>query len=306
MKPFLTVYGHVTIDQIVRVVRFPEVNETVDIMDKKTTLGGTGTNIAVTAARLGVPTALAAYVGTDLPGRFRDMIRDCGIIMDDFVEVDGYESSSCTIVNTDDMEQKVVFFQGPQGSGMDIGRDLSGCARASGNVHFCTGQPDWYIGLMDVLDGPAIAVDPAQETYRFWDAERLRRALSKCRRLFCNAYEAKVIEERLGVGSVTDLDIPMVVRTEGTSGSVAKVDGEVFRVPLVPAAGIEDPTGCGDSYRGGFYAGLYRGMSERDSLVMGAAVASFTAERTGALSNTPTWEAALERARPYLEEGPCR
>ncbi len=306
MKPFLTVYGHVTVDQIVRVVRFPKVNETVDIMDKKTTLGGTGTNIAITAARLGVPTALAAYVGTDFPQRFGEMIRGSGIIMDDFVAVEEYESSICTIVNTDEMEQKVVFFQGPQGFGSEIKRDLTGCARQSEHVHFCTGQPDWYIGMMEDLKGPVMAVDPAQETYRFWNKERLERSLSRCRRLFCNSYEAEVIEERMGVESVTDLDIPTVVKTEGSSGSVAKVDGEVFRVPLVPAKKLEDPTGCGDSYRGGFYAGLYHGMSERDSLTMGAAVASFTAEKTGALSNTPTWEQALERAKPYLEASPRR
>ena len=57
-EPFLSVYGHITIDQIVSVGKFPDINETVDIMSKKTTLGGTGTNIAIEAARLGVPTAL--------------------------------------------------------------------------------------------------------------------------------------------------------------------------------------------------------------------------------------------------------
>lgn len=270
MKPFLTVYGHVTVDQIVRVHRFPVLNETVDMTDKRTTLGGTGTNIAITAARLGVPTALAAYIGTDLPDRFLREIRDCGIITDDLKAVDEYESSSCIIVNTDDMEQKVVFFQGPQGFGSEIDADLTGCARASDHVHFCTGQPDWYIDMMNDIDGPVMTMDPAQETYRFWDKDRLEKALSRCRRLFCNSFEAKVIEERLGIDSVTDLDIPLVVKTEGDGGSVAGIDGETVRIPLIRGRDAVDPTGCGDSYRGGFYAGLFRGMSERDSLVMGA------------------------------------
>ena len=91
MNPYLTVYGHVTIDQILRIQRFPVVNETVDVMDKKTTLGGTGSNIAIVAARLGVPTALAAYVGPDFPQAFSELIRDSGVIMDDFVAAVGYE-----------------------------------------------------------------------------------------------------------------------------------------------------------------------------------------------------------------------
>ena len=31
-EPFLSVYGHITIDQIVSVGKFPDINETVDIM----------------------------------------------------------------------------------------------------------------------------------------------------------------------------------------------------------------------------------------------------------------------------------
>ncbi len=301
-KPYLTVYGHVTVDQIVRVQRFPNLNETVDVMEKKTTLGGTGSNIAIAAATLGVPTALAAYVGQDFQSNFEKAIRDSGVIMDDFVAVDDYETSSCTIVNTDDMEQKVVFYQGPQGSGTKIGKDLAGCARKSEKVHFCTGEADWYLDMMDSLrGGPAVAMDPAQETYRFWNGDRLRRAVGGCSALFCNDFEAKVIEERLGVSSVTDIDLPLVVKTEGAEGSVARIDGETVRIPCIPGKAVTDPTGCGDSMRAGFYAGQFRGYSVRDSLVIGAAVASFVIEKMGAITNLPDWEQALERAKPYLE-----
>ena len=300
--PFLTVYGHVTIDQIVRVHRFPDLNETVDIMEKKTTLGGTGTNIAIAAARLGVPTALAALVGTDFPQKLRAEIEDSGVIMDEFVAVDDYETSSCTILNTDAMEQKVVFYQGPQGFATKIGKDISSCAKASKHVHFCTGEPAWYLQLMDSLSGKAgLAADPAQETYRFWDEDKLRHAVSKCDSLFCNEFEAKVIEERLGISSVTDIDLPLVVKTEGEKGSVARIDGEVVRIPCIKGDAVVDPTGCGDNYRAGFYAGRYNGYSVRDSLVIGSAVSSYVIEKTGALTNTPTWEMALERAKPYLE-----
>ena len=299
--PYLTVYGHVTVDQIVRVKRFPNLNETVDVMDKKTTLGGTGTNIAIAAARLGVPTALATYVGQDFPSKFMDVVRDSGLILDEFVTTGDYETSSCTILNTDDMEQKVVFYQGPQGSGSKIG-DLIDCARNSKKVHFCTGEADWYLSMMEKIGNVSMAADPAQETYRFWDADRLKRAVSLCDSLFCNEFEAKVIEERLGLTSVTDLALPLVVKTEGSEGSVARVNGEVVRIPCIPGKAVVDPTGCGDNYRAGFYAGQYRGYSVRDSLVLGSAVSSFVIEKTGALTNTPTWEQVVERAEPYLEE----
>ena len=302
MKPYLTVYGHVTVDQIVKVKRFPVLNETVDVMEKKTTLGGTGSNIAIVAARLGVPTALAAYVGADFPKQFADLISDSGVITDDFVTVGDFETSSCTIINTEKMEQKVIFYQGPQGFGTSIGKDLTGCARQSEKVHFCTGEAEWYLSMMGQLrGGPSVAADPAQETYRFWDKERLEKGIRLCDSLFCNEFEAKIIEERLGVPNVTDIDLPLVVRTEGEKGSLARIGGERVRIPCIPGSVVADPTGCGDSYRAGFYAGLYRGFSVRDSLVLGSSVASFIIEKVGAITNIPEWDDVVRRADPYLE-----
>ena len=77
-EPFLSVYGHITIDQIVSVGKFPDINETVDIMSKKTTLGGTGTNIAIEAARLGVPTALCGFIGRDFPATYLEEMEESG------------------------------------------------------------------------------------------------------------------------------------------------------------------------------------------------------------------------------------
>ena len=61
--PFLSVYGHVTVDQIISIDRFLPPGITADALSKKTTLGGTGPNIAVAAAkqhsvRSSVPTSL--------------------------------------------------------------------------------------------------------------------------------------------------------------------------------------------------------------------------------------------------------
>ena len=88
MDPYLTVYGHVAIDQIVKVTRFPRDNTTEDVLEKTTLLGGTGTNVAVHAAGLGVPTALCAFVGTDLPAKFLRQISESGCIVDEVIEVE--------------------------------------------------------------------------------------------------------------------------------------------------------------------------------------------------------------------------
>lgn len=89
MNPFLTVYGHISLDQIVSVDEFPRMNTSVDVTNKQTSLGGTAANVAVTAARLGVPTAICAFVGNDFPKKYEDLMASSGLIMDEVVKVDG-------------------------------------------------------------------------------------------------------------------------------------------------------------------------------------------------------------------------
>ncbi len=301
-KPFLSVYGHITVDQIVSVGKFPGINEAVDVISKRTTLGGTGTNIALEAARLGVPTALCGFVGRDFPAAYMDELKDSGLILDELVTVDGYDTSQCTMVNDPELRQKAIFYQGPQGFASQFGIDLLKNSLKSDAVHFCTGEPDYYLRLLGMLrgKGPAVAADPAQETYRLWDSARLEKMVSLADRIFCNSYEAKVIAERLGVNDVTDLDKELVVRTDGPDGSTARINGEIVKIPAVKGGAPVDATGCGDTYRAGFYAGQYYGYSAEESLILASSVASFTIEKVGALTNTPEWEQVVERAKGYM------
>ncbi|MDR0523376.1 MAG: PfkB family carbohydrate kinase [Candidatus Methanoplasma sp.] len=301
-SPFLSVYGHVTIDQIISLKEFPAINESVDVVSKKTSLGGTGTNIAVSAARLGVPTAICAFVGGDFPPEFMSEMESSGLDLRDFRKVPHMETSQALVFNNSSLEQKVVFHQGPQGCAGSLGVRLTDMARLSRHAHFCTGEPAYYISIMREVAGPGreISVDPSQEVYKMWSRESLEAALSLSDALFCNEYEAKVIERLLGISDVMEVDKRLVVRTEGARGSTAKIDGEIARIPAIRGDGFMDATGAGDAYRAGFYAGLYNGYSERDSLAIASAASSFVVEKVGALAGAPTWEAALKRARELL------
>ena len=300
--PFLTVYGHVTVDQILSIKRFPNLNETVDVVQKTTALGGTGPNIAVTAAKLGVPTAICAFVGEDFSLNYEGFMRGSSLNMDEFVKVSEYETSTCVIVNNEQLEQKVVFYQGPQGCASKLGRKLIKNASQSKWAHFCTGEPRYYIDLMKELEGKGvmIALDPAQEIYKMWDRNLLEEAMPMCEALFCNDFEAKKIEEYLEIGDVIAAKVPMVVRTLGSEGSIARIEGKLYQNPIIPADKVVDATGAGDAFRAGFYAGLYRGYDTVQSLVIASAVSSYVVESVGALSNTPTWDQVMERAEKYL------
>ena len=295
-------YGHVTLDQIFTVRQFPRDNTSEDVLTKTTALGGTGTNIAVMAASLGCPTALAAFVGNDFPANYEQFMKDSGLDMGEFVHVDEFETSHCVIVNDPALTQKVLFYQGPQGYADDLGRLLTDKASQSEHVHFCTGQPSYYTHVMEALgDRKGIALDPAQESHRIWNKENFAPALAMSDSLFCNNFEAESLKAYAGVDDIMDVDVDMVLCTRGSEGSVARVDGEVLEIPVVKADKVVDATGAGDSYRAGYYAALYRGHSVHEALVIGSSVASFVVEATGALTNIPAWDDVMARAEPYLE-----
>ena len=299
--PFLSVYGHVAVDQIDYVDRFPEINETVDVMKSSLSLGGTGANIAVNAARLGVPTALCAFTGSDFPDGFRHILEDSGLMLDEFNTVEGMASSGALLINDRELRQKVLFNQGPQGSASKLGKMQISNAKRSKKVHFCTGDPQYYLSIMHKLkDGPDLAVDPAQEIYRFWKKPILDEALIMCKSLFCNEYEASVITKRLRLNTVFDVPCETVVMTKGAEGSRAKIGNEMFDIPCLPADTVVDATGAGDSYRAGYYAGLYYGFTPDRALIIASSVASFTVEKVGAVAATPTWEDVMARADRYL------
>ncbi len=223
--------------------------------------------------------------------------------MDEIVTLDGEETSTCVIINDRDLATRVFFYQGPQGHADQTGVRLTGMAKRSANVHFCTGQPSYYISLMGELEGSRrIAFDPAQEIHRVWNADLVSKAVPLADALFCNDLEAGTIQKYLQLDDVMEIDLPLVVRTEGDRGSTAKIGDEVMRIPVVKDDRVVDVTGAGDSFRAGFYAALYRGFDVPEALVVASAVSSFVVKEVGALTNTPTWEAALERAEPYLGE----
>ena len=297
MRPFLSVYGHVSIDQIISVKEFPENNTSVDVMEKTLKMGGTATNIAFIAASLGTPTAVCAFVGTDFPKEFEDTLKEKNVITDELIKLKDHYTSMAMIINNSDMDQKVLFMQGPQGCASSLNIELTKNARRSEYVHFSTGEPKYYIELMDKLKGNRkIVFDPAQEIHEKWTNGLFEKAFERSDILFCNEFEARSAIRYLGVNSFSEIRKEIAVCTKGSKGSEAYFDGRKVTVPVIKGRKVKDPTGAGDAYRAGFYSGLFRKHSHEESLIIASATSSFIVEAVGALSNVPTWDEVMERA----------
>jgi sugar/nucleoside kinase (ribokinase family) len=79
----------------------------------------------------------------------------------------------------------------------------------------------------------------------------------------------------------------ILVVKKGEHGALLFTDSVVFSVPAYPLEDIQDPTGAGDAFMGGF-AGSLAGASSisidalKQAIVYGSALASYTVESFGA------------------------
>lgn len=307
MRPFLTVYGHVCLDQIMSLQRFPEPNTSVDILEKHRYYGGTGANIATVAASLGVPTSLCSFVGPDLPPDFRCFMEDRDVDLSGVETVEGYETSTVLLV-TDSKEDQVAFvYQGPM---RDMGKFPVNAAavRDSRFVHISTGRPEHYLPLMEECRRleKDLSFDPAQEIHHIWDRDSFRRALPLADRFFCNRNELRTALNYMGATSPEALlgDVSTIINTCGAAGSLVFTGKGTWAVPAAKPTRVVDPTGAGDAFRAGFYAGQYYGHGLLESVAYGCATASFVLETRGSLTNIPTWEMVEDRAEPVLSRLP--
>jgi nucleoside kinase len=303
LKPFLCVFGHTNLDFIMSLEHFPERNTSVDVVEKQRYFGGTGANVATVAAALGVPTALASFVGKDIPPEFKMLMNEKGVDLRDLVEVEGYETPTVWIVSDSSHNQIAYVYQGPMRRMGDFELRMD-AAKEADFIHVMTGRPEYYLRIMKecVRLGKTISFDPAQEIHHVWTAEKFQEAIGMCDAFFCNENELSTAMRYLGAKRPEDLldHVDVLFNTLGSRGSrIYTKDGEV-EIPAVKPEKVVDTTGAGDAFRAGYFAGIYRNYSIKDSARMGASAASFVIEAKGSLTNVPDWAAVLDRARSSL------
>ena len=122
-----------------------------------------------------------------------------------------------------------------------------------------------------------------------FDGEDLERMLKLAQVLTVNDYEAKVVEQRTG-RSMADIarDKQAVIVTRGAEGSTLLTDGQELHVAPVQAAGIVDPTGCGDAYRAGLLYGLSQDWGWLDCCKLASLMGAIKIAHRGPQNHAPS------------------
>lgn len=279
----LAVTGHVNIDHHLVVDRLPSPDRTVAVRRSHTELGGTATNLARAARRAGLRVGIVSRVGTDFPARYRALLTGEGIDLTGLERVPGARSPSCVIAHDARGAQMTFIDQGPMGDARTAPIPERWLARCRW-VHLGTGDPAYLLRLQawSRAHGMRVALDPAQEIHYRWDGPRLRGALKGAELFFGNRAEVDRACRLLGYRRPERLLelVPVVVVTRGAAGAEALSRVGRHEVPAVRVGRITDPTGAGDAFRGGFYAGWMSGAALDDCLRRGhRAAATWLAQR---------------------------
>ena len=123
--------------------------------------------------------------------------------------------------------------------------------------------------------------DPGQSLPMLGPSDLIE-AIEGSKILICNDYEFDLIMNRTGLSEKDLLSLTgSVIVTLGDLGSRILSGDRILTVPVAKPRVVRDPTGAGDSYRGGLISGLVRGKDIRDAAMMGSVCASIAVEQYG-------------------------
>jgi hypothetical protein len=123
------------------------------------------------------------------------------------------------------------------------------------------------------------------------EGSQLKSGVTGAFMVICNDYEFELIRQKTGMSEADILaHAPLLVITKGEKGCTIHTKDGVEDVASVPPDRIEDPTGVGDAFRGGFMKGLATGAPYRVCAQLGSVAATYALEHLGGTSHAYTWD----------------
>ena len=256
------------------------LNVCFQVNSLKERFGGTAGNIAYALTLMGEKPVVCATIGYDYH-RYFEWLSKNGISRE-HIEIITEECTAGAYITTDLADNQITGFN-PGAMKYPTSLDLSSYNPRETLVIVSPGN------LQDMINYPRICrelgieyiFDPGQ-SLPIWEGPELVQALTGCKILICNDYELDLIMGMTGLRKEALLErAGAVITTLGELGSQVATPAGVMHIPVAKASKVDDPTGAGDSYRGGLISGLVQGKDIDLCARMGSVCASFTVECYG-------------------------
>ncbi len=251
----------------------------------KGVLGGAASYFAVTA-RYFAPVRVVAVIGSDFPAEHVEWLSSRDIDLEGLSRADGptfrWGGRYLDSLN----ERETLFTE--LGVFEGFRPELPPAYRESDFVFLANIHPALQSNVLSQAEGVRFS---AMDTMNFWidtTPEDLARTLSLVDGLLINDEEARQLTGVRNLvqaaGAIRNLGPSTVVIKRGEHGALLFDDEGIFAAPAFPLHDVQDPTGAGDSFAGGFVGALAReGLSAPDgfrrAVIYGSTMASFCVER---------------------------
>jgi adenosine kinase len=271
----------------------------VDSMDKRR--GGCAPNIAYTLALLGERPMLMATAGQDF-GDYRQWMEAAGIDTSLVRTIDGKFCASFFCSTDQHNNQIASFYTGAMANAAEL--SFRGLPRVEGDtlVIISPNDPDAMVQYAEECStiGLKYIWDPGQQCARM-GGDQLKDGIIGAFMVVCNDYEFELIRQKTGMGEQDVLaQVPLLVVTKGERGCTVTTKNGSVDVPAVPPDRIEDPTGVGDAFRGGFMKGLAAGLDYTMCARFGSVAATYALEHLGGTYHAYTWKEFAARYEKHF------
>jgi adenosine kinase len=246
--------------------------------------GGVAANIAFGLAQLGLRPVLVGAVGADFAD-YRSWLERHGVDCDSVHVSEIAHTARFVCTTDDDMCQIASFYAGAMAEARNI--ELGPIAARLGGVDLVLISANDPAGMIRHTEecrarGYPFAADPSQQLARM-SGEQVRALIDGAAYLLTNDYEKDLLERKTGLSDAEVLDrVGVRVTTLGQHGvRITGRDLEPIHVPVARVVEAYDPTGVGDAFRAGFFAGLSWQLSLERAAQVGCLLATLVLETVG-------------------------
>lgn len=264
--------------------------------------GGCAANIGYNLRMLGAEPLVMATVGEDIDP-YLQRLEALGIAQDGLKRIPGQFTAQAFITTDLDNNQIIAFHPGAMNYSHE--NRIDGSLGATLAII----APDGKEGMLNharecAAAGIPFVFDPGQGLPMFSDTE-LSDFVGLADYVAVNDYEGKMLEEKTGrnLESIAR-DVKALVLTLGAQGSLIIAGGRRHEIPVVKAAELLDPTGCGDAYRAGLLYGIANGWDWPSCGRLGALLGAIKIERRGAQNHRFEAQEIADRFRREFSYSP--
>lgn len=272
-------------------------------------LGGSATYISLASSYFTAPVYIVGVVGSDFPKRYLDLLEAHNVnltglqIVEDGLTFRWAGKYHYDLNTRDTLLTELNVFETFDPIIPD---------KLKKSKYVCLGNidPTLQLKVLDQLENPRFVVC---DTMNYWiegKQAELKEVLKRSDVLIINDSEARLLSNEPNLiksaKAIREMGAKILIIKKGEHGALLFTEDVVFSAPAYPLEMINDPTGAGDSFAGGFTGYLHKTQdlspeNIKRAVIYGSAMASFCVEQfsTEALENL-SYLRVQDRYREFL------